>query len=101
MPPPSASGTPEEVQKSVPVETSWMEATHTAGWRIHATVTSFIYKNIASTLCLAIIRTFINTYYTGLPGNTPGNREIGYPFCDKNNEFGIILNLRIVQCQNG
>lgn len=36
----------------------------------------------------------------GIPGKTPGNRELGYRFYDRNNVFGIILNLKIVQCQN-
>lgn len=32
---------------------------------------------------------------TGILGNTPGNREVGYLCCDRNNVFAIILNLQI------
>lgn len=67
---------------------------------LHVKITSFIYKNIASNFCLAIIRTFTNIYsYWYTRQHSRKQSGIRYSFCDRNNGFSFILYLKIVQCQ--
>lgn len=76
-----------------------MKAAYSQMAGIHVRIASFIYKNTALTfvwLSQGPLSIYINI---GVPGKTPRNRELGCRFYDRNNVFGIILNLKIVQCQ--